>query len=828
MILLQNGLQRQSFLPSLAAAGFAAASDVAFLPEENGKLLRAADGKLVRAVKESRPHRPPLCLLPIVRDLLVQLLSRSEMQLASFVPYRRLRLRSVVVYTVGLCALLVILKLLVDVWCTERSSVEFAELTESEIAGLSERERKFWLQLKRTHAEKVHLENELVNARLAGVGDDAAGQRDHVQSKVSHDPAVETNLDEDLNSEKCQKVSLSRCEVIHVAIVCSGFSASRDVVTLIKSILFYSHNPIHFHFISDRSARTVLDALFHTWHLPEVSVSYYDAESLKAKVEWIPNKHYSQHFGMMKLLLTSVLPQTLEKAIVLDIDLTFATDIAELWLLFKKLIKNGKCIGLVENQSDWYLGNIWKNHRPWPALGRGFNTGVMLLRLNEMRQLSWMELWKVTAEKHLLSYASVALADQDIINAVLKEHPKMHLTLPCTWNLQLSEHTLSEACYSQVSELKVIHWNSPKKLAVKASNVEFFRNLYTTFLEYDGNLLRHRLPSGCAGDSSDQTSDKSQNLDETDQCLDFRQARQTIYRTHLYFLDYEWPTPESNDVSLVAQLSMDRLQVLEALCDHWKGPMSLALFLSDAEAQQFLKYARESETISRRRNIGFHIVFKSGSYYPVNYLRNTALNQVQEPFSFLTDIDFLPMFNTYSYVRSVLSKMDLVKSRSALVIPAFETLLYRMPFPKSKAALIQMLDDNKVYTFRYHVWPRGHAPTDFVKWRTSTAPYKVKWAADFEPYVIVPSNVTRYDLRFVGFGWNKVSHIMELDAQRYEFFVLPNAFIIHMPHAPSFDIAKFRSSKHYRECLKMLKHEFVEDLVKKYGFQAMKYKTLEQ
>ena len=27
-----------------------------------------------------------------------------------------------------------------------------------------------------------------------------------------------------------------------------------------------------------------------------------------------------------------------------------------------------QAIGLVENQSDWYLGKIWKNHQPWPAL----------------------------------------------------------------------------------------------------------------------------------------------------------------------------------------------------------------------------------------------------------------------------------------------------------------------------------------------------------------------------------------------------------------------------------------------------------------------------
>ena len=27
-----------------------------------------------------------------------------------------------------------------------------------------------------------------------------------------------------------------------------------------------------------------------------------------------------------------------------------------------------QAIGLVENQSDWYLGKIWKHHNPWPAL----------------------------------------------------------------------------------------------------------------------------------------------------------------------------------------------------------------------------------------------------------------------------------------------------------------------------------------------------------------------------------------------------------------------------------------------------------------------------
>lgn len=39
-----------------------------------------------------------------------------------------------------------------------------------------------------------------------------------------------------------------KCEVIHVAIVCAGHNATRDVVTLIKSILFLSKEPVIFPF----------------------------------------------------------------------------------------------------------------------------------------------------------------------------------------------------------------------------------------------------------------------------------------------------------------------------------------------------------------------------------------------------------------------------------------------------------------------------------------------------------------------------------------------------------------------------------------------------
>ncbi|CAI5786117.1 LARGE xylosyl- and glucuronyltransferase 1 isoform X1 [Podarcis lilfordi] len=632
------------------------------------------------------------------------------------------------------------------------------------------------------------------------------------------------------NSSECgQQPAVEKCETIHVAIVCAGYNASRDVVTLVKSVLFHRRNPLHFHLIADAIAKQILATLFQTWMVPAVRIDFYDADELKSEVSWIPNKHYSGIYGLMKLVLTKTLPANLERVIVLDTDITFATDIAELWAVFHKF-KGQQVLGLVENQSDWYLGNLWKNHRPWPALGRGYNTGVILLLLDKLRKMKWEQMWRLTAERELMSMLSTSLADQDIFNAVIKQNPFLVYQLPCFWNVQLSDHTRSEQCYRDVSDLKVIHWNSPKKLRVKNKHVEFFRNLYLTFLEYDGNLLRREL-FGCPSEAdvnSENLQKQLSELDEDDLCYEFRRERFTVHRTHLYFLHYEYESaPDNTDVTLVAQLSMDRLQMLEAICKHWEGPISLALYLSDAEAQQFLRYAQGSEVLMSRHNVGYHIVYKEGQFYPVNLLRNVAMKHISTPYMFLSDIDFLPMYGLYEYLRKSVVQLDLANTKKALIVPAFETLRYRLSFPKSKAELLSMLDMGTLFTFRYHVWTKGHAPTNFAKWRTATTPYRVEWEADFEPYVVVRQDCPEYDRRFVGFGWNKVAHIMELDAQEYEFTVLPNAYMIHMPHAPSFDITKFRSNKQYRICLKTLKEEFQQDMSRRYGFAALKYLTAE-
>ncbi len=66
-----------------------------------------------------------------------------------------------------------------------------------------------------------------------------------------------------------------------------------------------------------------------------MAVSYYNISSVEDDVSWVPNKHYSGIYGLLKLTLPKVLPISLSKVIVLDTDVTLAADISLLWKHFR-------------------------------------------------------------------------------------------------------------------------------------------------------------------------------------------------------------------------------------------------------------------------------------------------------------------------------------------------------------------------------------------------------------------------------------------------------------------------------------------------------------
>ena len=52
--------------------------------------------------------------------------------------------------------------------------------------------------------------------------------------------------------------------------------------------------------------------------------------------------------------------------------------------------------------------------------------------------------------------------------------------------------------------------------------------------------------------------------------------------------------------------------MLEMLCEYWDGPISLAIYISDAEAHKFTQFVLESDILSAKTNVGYHVVYKDG------------------------------------------------------------------------------------------------------------------------------------------------------------------------------------------------------------------------
>ena len=68
-----------------------------------------------------------------------------------------------------------------------------------------------------------------------------------------------------------------------------------------------------------------------------VRVSFYMIDEVVDDISWIPNKHYSGIYGLLKLTLPKILPRSLDKTIVLDTDVTLANDISKVKLLLQKI-----------------------------------------------------------------------------------------------------------------------------------------------------------------------------------------------------------------------------------------------------------------------------------------------------------------------------------------------------------------------------------------------------------------------------------------------------------------------------------------------------------
>ena len=541
-------------------------------------------------------------------------------------------------------------------------------------------------------------------------------------------------------------------ETIHVAIMINNTKQSAMVL---KSVLFYRHSPIHFHFITNSADQKVLETMLSTWQLLSVSCSFYSIENLLRTVPKFLNKKFFTSYDGIKLMLGSILPLTVEKVIVLDDNIVVLSDLQQLWTFFD-VIK-------AERKTFSFVSNTCLNLKSTEHFRECFRANVMLLDLVEMRKQSiFFKFWDT-------------MSRQANVYKIIKTLLMYNTLLPCEWNVRL---TNIQECSQKY---RIIEYKTIDELILKIAE---YPSLNIT-LEYDNFLLKY-LPKEHGSKVESSALERKLTTYE-DVCNNLKEQSQVQFLTHTFFYGNSYTPVDEYDVTLITQLTMDRIRTLHNLLLHWNGPASITMYGDESEKLKVMQYFKSFSLL--RPNLVIHIVYrKPGSYYPINYLRNVAASAVTTPYVFLIDLDFMPSYGLYSYLRKAAELLMTTNPRRALVVPAFEAFMNNTIYPKDKPTLLEQMKELTVQPF--HPYFKGHTPTNYTKWVKASYPYVTNWAKDYEPYVLVRSNVVRYDQRFMGYGFNKISHLTELRAQGYEFVVLPDPFLIHYPHPYSEDRLK--------------------------------------
>jgi hypothetical protein len=302
-------------------------------------------------------------------------------------------------------------------------------------------------------------------------------------------------------------------------------------------------------------------------------------------------------------------------------------------------------------------------------------------------------------------------------------------------------------------------------------------------------------------------------------------------------------------ISIVTQLSIDRLDRLKYLSENWCNQAIIAAVLDEdrsitdengyraggGKSKNMLSHLEKEvfgcylkTILVRRSDKG------TNSAYPINALRNIALEAATTEFVFLLDVDCVPCANGIQALVGSPEKLNSLRSmctdqKCAVVVPCFE-LVYESKDTLTRPALSYndvMTSYNDSYNnisvedsgpfmrpFMIDRFARGHQATNFAYllqlWKkecdtrssgdditNNNAPsnickyYPIQYEEGFEPYVIVTrAYVPPYDERFTGYGRNKAIHLYHLHKLGIQFYVASNVCVIHLPHSPTSDMIR--------------------------------------
>ena len=294
----------------------------------------------------------------------------------------------------------------------------------------------------------------------------------------------------------------------------------------------------------------------------------------------------------------------------------------------------------------------------------------------------------------------------------------------------------------------------------------------------------------------------------------------TFYDKHRLFktMPFLFPGDDWNTLSkqrklcLAAQASIDKSYWLLEMVKTWSGPISIAIFTPDIEFHItwiYLQYLRRCFP-KVRKQISFHISFpykhtiqksdelnniiienlscyeskdvldrllkvrsesmmrwREKMKYPQNHLRNVAKQGCQTNFTFVPDIDMIPIPNLDLELEQFLGTVEVQScSNCAYVVPTYEIHENVTDMPKDKDELVELFHDGLARSFHIAFFSPNQMSSQLPKWirmpkqeRLGVAYEIEKFRMFYEPMYVSRSNTPLFDERFIGFGMTRNTQV---------------------------------------------------------------------
>lgn len=227
------------------------------------------------------------------------------------------------------------------------------------------------------------------------------------------------------------------------------------------------------------------------------------------------------------------------------------------------------------------------------------------------------------------------------------------------------------------------------------------------------------------------------------------------------------------NITVVTQLSENRMNILNILAKKWRGPIVAVLYFpKNLELESKIKQLQKKFPYIFRK-VHLNIFIKNHGPYPMNKLRNFGLQQVKTPLVFYLDVDFIPSNNIHEKIIEFSTGDEfkyVLENKAVLVFPAFHW---------NCSDSVQFLNCERGKPI-YDNHP-SQKSTNYSQWFKTDQIYEIEYNLLYEPYVIGSIKMPEYDPSFT-LGNDKTSFTYELRAIGYKFYVAPEAYVGHIPH----------------------------------------------